>query len=116
MVSGLESNSYKGRLKELGLQSLEDRRVRGDMIQVWKILNNHDNLNKNDFFVPVNQNIQQTRLRAVRVNLQKIRVATDIRKHSFSVRAPDRWNTLPITVKEARTLNTFKNLYDDLTK
>ena len=114
MVSGLESNSYKDRLKELGLQSLEDRRVRGDMIQVWKILNNHDNLNKNDFFVPVNQNIQQTRLRAVRVNMQKIRVTTDIRKHSFSVRVPDKWNTLPTDVKEARNLNTFKNLYDKL--
>ena len=116
MVSGLESNSYKDRLKELGLQSLEDRRVRGDMIQVWKILNNHDNLNKNDFFVPVNQNIQQTRLRAVRVNMQKIRVTTDIRKHSFSVRVPDKWNTLPTDVKEARSLNTFKNMYDKLTR
>ena len=46
MVSGLESNNYKGRLKELGLQALEDRRVRGDMIQFWKIMNNHDKLEK----------------------------------------------------------------------
>ena len=58
MVSSLESKLYKERLKELGLQSPEDRRVRGDMIQVWKITYNHDNLEKNDFFV--NQNIQQT--------------------------------------------------------
>ena len=114
MVSGLESKLYKERLKELGLQSLEDRRVRGDMTQVWKIMNSHDNLEKNDFFAPVNQNIQRTRLRAVRVNLQKKRVETDIRKYSFAIRVPDYWNSLPIEMKEARNLIIFKNMYDRL--
>ena len=114
MVSGLQSNNYKDRLKELGLQSLEDRRVRGDMIQVWKILHNYDNLNKNEFFEPVNQNIQATRLRTVSLNLQKKRVETDIRKFSFSSRVTDHWNVLPVSMKQAGSLNIFKNLYDKL--
>ena len=77
-------------------------------------MNNHDNLEKNDFFAPVNQNIQITRLRAVRVNLQKKRVETDIRKYSFAIRVPDYWNSLPIEMKEARNLIIFKNMYDRL--
>ena len=80
-------------------------------------MNNHDNLEKNDFFAPLNQNIQRTRLRAVRVNLQKKkRVETDIRKYSFAVRVPDSWNSLPIEMKEARNLNTFKNMYDKMSR
>mgnify|MGYP003328877521 CR=1 FL=1 len=38
MVSGLVSKSYHDRLKEVGLTTLEARRERGHMIQVWKIL------------------------------------------------------------------------------
>ena len=114
MVSGLNSRVYKDRLKELGLQSLQDRRVRGDMIQVWKILHSHDNLDKKDFFQPVNQNHQLTRLRAGNLNLQKQRANTDIRKFSFSVRVTDNWNVLPSTLKEAGNINIFKRLYDKL--
>ena len=36
MVSGLRGKTYTDRLKEVGLTSLEERRKRGDMIQVWK--------------------------------------------------------------------------------
>ena len=37
MVSGL-SGSYEENLKDLNLQSLEDRRLRYDMIQTYKII------------------------------------------------------------------------------
>ena len=42
MVSGLTSATYEDKLKELNPQSLEDLRVRFDMIQVFKIMNCHD--------------------------------------------------------------------------
>ena len=35
------------KLREVGLTSLEERRKRGDMIQVWKILHGHDHVDKN---------------------------------------------------------------------
>ena len=50
MVPGLNSATYADKLKELNLQSLEDRRVRFDMIQVFKIMNCHDRVKPESWF------------------------------------------------------------------
>ena len=39
MVPGLNDKSYEDRLKELKLPSLSYRRLRGDMIEVFKLVN-----------------------------------------------------------------------------
>ena len=42
--------SYPEILKKLGLTTLESRRLGGDLIEVFKILKGHDNIDRNIFF------------------------------------------------------------------
>ena len=44
MIQKLRNISYEMRLKECGLTTLETRRLRGDQIEVFKILNGYENI------------------------------------------------------------------------
>ena len=50
MIPKLRNISYEMRLKECGLTTLETRRLRGDQIEVFKILNGYENIDRNIFF------------------------------------------------------------------
>ena len=49
MIPKLRNISYETRLKECGLTTLEIRRLRGDQIEVFKILNGYENIDRNIF-------------------------------------------------------------------
>ena len=112
MISGLKG-SYEEKLKILDLPSLEDRRLRGDMITTWKMLNGHDDTNWEQFFEFVDaQPLQATRHNTNPLNLKEKSFNMEIRKNSFAVRVPKEWNSLPVNVREAENLNSFKTRYD----
>ena len=50
MVPELRYLSYEECLKECGLTTLETRWLRGDQIEVFKILNGYENIDRNMFF------------------------------------------------------------------
>ena len=50
MIQKLRNISYEMRLKECGLTTLETRRLRGDQIEVFKIMNRYENMDRNIFF------------------------------------------------------------------
>ena len=50
LIPGLRDLRYEERLKECGLTTLETRRLRGDQIEVFNILNGYENIDSNIFF------------------------------------------------------------------
>ena len=51
MIPKLRNISYEMHLKECGLTTLQIRRLRGDQIEVFKILNEYENTDRNIFFM-----------------------------------------------------------------
>ena len=60
--------------------------------------------------------MHRTRLVADQTKLVKPKWKHKPREQYFSVRVVDRWNELPQSVREAKTINTFKNMYDEWKK
>jgi hypothetical protein len=108
IVPELCNLSYERRLEALGLTTLENRRIRGDLIEVYKILNQHENVNSAQFFQPTDY----IGLRGHSQVLQVHRSRLNVRKYFFSNRVITLWNSLPQHVINARSINEFKNHYD----
>ena len=49
----MQRKKYEQRLHKLGITSLEDRHIRADLIQVYKILNDKDETYPSDFLKKV---------------------------------------------------------------
>ena len=113
MISGLQGQSYQDKLSELELMSLEDRRVRGDMIQTWKILHGYDNVREATWFTRLNSTaVRDTRASSSPYTLVQNRANTELRRNTFSYRVVRGWNSLPINVQSSSTVNAFKSSYD----
>jgi len=50
LVKGFKKLSYEERLERLNLTTLEKRRVRGDLIETYKLLTRKENIDFNSFF------------------------------------------------------------------
>ena len=81
MKPKLRNISYEMRLKECGLTTLETRRLR-DQIEVFKILNGYENIDRNNVFTVM----EERRTRGHGVTLAKKQCRLNIRKCSFSQR------------------------------
>ena len=76
MIQKLRNISYEMLLKESGLTTLETRRLRGDQIEVFKILNRNISFSVKE----------ERRTRRHGVTFAKKQCTLDIRKFSFSQR------------------------------
>ena len=90
MVNSLKGLPYEERLKRLGLPTLEYRRLRADVIEVYKIINQIDRVSINKFFTIA----EETTIRGNSQALQK-RSRLNVRANVFSNRVVNAWNTLP---------------------
>ena len=92
----------------LNIITLDTRRLRGDQIEVFKILNGYENIDRNIFFTIK----EERRTRGHGVILAKEQCRLDIRKISFSQRTVNEWNRLSADCVGASSVNIFKNKID----
>jgi len=93
------------RLRKLGLWSLEARRYRSDLIEVYKMLHGKSAVKFSRFF----EFDESYRTRRHSFKLKKRRFNTDLRQHFFSERIVNIWYALDDDLVCASSLNIFKN-------
>ena len=110
LVHGFNKMSYEQRLEALGLYSLQQRRLRGDLIETYKILNGNEKINSEQLF----QKATTTELRGHSLKLYKKSSRLELRKHFFQPKnTVDHWNKLPDNVVSAATISSFIKRLDE---
>jgi len=104
MIPELNGLSYSDRLKALKLWTLEERRIRADLIEVHKMLNGLSDVSFRSMFTPDSSK----RTRGQSYKLIKSRFNTNLRQHFFSERVIKFWNSLEDSIVSAPSLNCFK--------
>ena len=110
LVPELKELPYEERLKRLGLTTLEERRVRGDMIETYKIMTGKENVDRDKFFqiIPTRGDPQLRH----NMKLYKKSFFCSERQHFFSQRVIDNWNGRGKAVVESDKTGTFKKRLD----
>ena len=109
MVSGLTSTSYEDRLKEVGLLSLQDRRLQYDLVQTFKIIRGFDNVDYRTWFTLVGPSpARVTRDTSDPLNIIRQNPRTEIRRQFFSQRVISHWNGLDTAIKNSPSVFAFK--------
>ena len=111
LVPGLRELSYEERLKKLRLPTLTYRRLRGDMIEVFKILKNYYYFDSKIIF-----KMREGVTRGNNLKIYKERSRLNIRKYSFANRVVEHWNSLPDSVVNATSIPAFERRLDKFWK
>ena len=93
--------SQEERNQMLNITSHESRRLRGDLIYIYKMYDS-------DLFSHCSESRTRGHSKKLKVNF----ACNNLRKHSFAVRSVDSWNSLPETVVTAPSVNSFKARID----
>ena len=107
-MPGMAVFDYSERLQKLKLPTLAYRRVRGDMIELYKILSGKYDPEVSNFM----QLSDNTTTRGHDYKLFKVRTNLNVRKYSFVHRSVDLWNSLPRSVVTAKSVQSFESRLD----
>jgi ribonuclease P/MRP protein subunit RPP40 len=109
IVPELSGKPYHCRLKILKLPTLKYRQVRGDMIEMYKLVTGKYDIScmlHLDFYDPLTATVST---RGNRYKLTQHHCKYDLRRHYFTNRVTPIWNSLPDSVVTAESVNSFKN-------
>ena len=104
----MEGRSYEERLMDLRLFSLERRRLRGDLIETYKMVRGLDRVDSESLF----PRMEMASTRGHSFKLRGNRYRTEVRGMFFTQRVVRPWNALPASVVNSPTLWAFKRLLD----
>ena len=107
LLQNISHLSYPGRLAAHNLPTLVYRRIRGDMIETFKILNNIYDSRVSNFLSK--SNFSTTRGQNFKLFVQHKNFIT---KWFFSIRIVDIWNRLPSNVVNASNVMCFEKRLD----
>ena len=110
-LPGLKHLSYDDRLVVLGIEKLELRRLKQDLIMAYKILFGLLDVDANELFT-VHKTNYDTRGHAHKLLQGHCR--TDVRKHFFTERVVKIWNSLPAEEANFCNVKVFSNFLDKL--
>ena len=103
LIPNIRNKSYENRLKQMNLFSLKKRRLRGDLIQVFKVLKGIDNVKAENLFT---LNTNQTRNNGLKLTGRRFNL--EVGRNNFANRVVNEWNKLPAEAVECNTVRSFK--------
>ena len=107
MVPGLSDLPYQDRLRKLNIPTLAYRRVRGDMIQKYKLVCSPETGSYDKSLPPLFKFFS----RDTRGNNKKIaleHVNRDIRKYNFNMKNAKIWNSLAQHIIDSKNIQQFE--------
>jgi len=107
MIEECKGKSYLERLKITRLTTLETRRLRADLLEVYKITRGLEGIKEEQLFHRKDEG-NQVRTRGHRYKLFKTRFLRESGKNCFSNRIVNEWNDLPEEIVLAESVNIFK--------
>ena len=111
LVPALRHFGYRRRLERLNLFDLQTRRLRGQLIETFKILKGMTNIDLNNLFT---LSTNQTRSNGYKLELKRYR--TSLCGNFFTYKIANTWNKLPVEIVNSNTVEEFKKKLDKIIK